>query len=506
MLYCPEHRTCQGQVFGSYYFNVAPSPMALYPVILSGGSGTRLWPASRELHPKPFIQLADGQSLLQKAFARAASLDDVSEILTVTNRELFFRTTDDYDALPLIAAVAKSYILEPFGRNTAPAVAIAARYIAEKHGDDAVMLVLPADHIVQDQVAFAAAVRDAHALAQKGRVVVFGVQPDCPETGYGYIEADGNVVRRFVEKPTAAKANEYLESGRFLWNAGMFCFTAGTVLTELAAHSPELAASSDACYRAAKTATGSAFAQTLLDAETFAKVPDISIDYALAEKSAQLAVVPCSIGWSDVGSWNAISDLTQPDDNGNRVVGEVLAHDASDCYVQIEDQRVAGLVGVHDLIVIDTPDALLVAHRSRAQEVKHIVAGLKQRNHDAYRVHRQVHRPWGTYTVLEEGPHFKIKRIVVKPGASLSLQMHHHRSEHWIVVSGTAKVVNGERELLVYTNESTFIPAGHRHRLENPGVIELVLIEVQSGEYLGEDDIVRFNDRYGRVEGPQGSA
>lgn len=474
--------------------------MALHPVILSGGSGTRLWPASRELHPKPFLRLADGQTLLQKAFERAASLADVSEILTVTNRELFFKTADDYDALPRAAAVTKSYILEPFGRNTAPAVAIAARYIAEKHGDDAVMLVLPADHIVQDQMAFAAAVRNAQALARENRIVVFGVQPDCPETGYGYIEADDNIVRRFVEKPTAAKANEYLESGRFLWNAGMFCFTAGTVLTELTVHSPELAASSDACFRAAKTATGSAFAQTLLDAETFAAVPDISIDYALAEKSSQLAVVPCSIGWSDVGSWNAISDLTQPDCNGNRVVGDVLVHNASDCYVQIEQQRVAGLVGVRDLIVIDTPDALLVAHRSCAQDVRHIVAGLKQRNHDAYRVHRQVHRPWGTYTVLEQGPRFKIKRIAVKPGASLSLQMHHHRSEHWIVVSGTAKVVNGERESLVYTNESTFIPAGHHHRLENPGVIELVLIEVQSGEYLGEDDIVRFNDRYGRVE------
>jgi mannose-1-phosphate guanylyltransferase / mannose-6-phosphate isomerase len=480
--------------------------MDLHPVILSGGSGTRLWPVSRELHPKPFIRLSDGETLLQKAFVRAASLSDVREILTVTNRELFFKTADDFESLPSSPEIAKSYILEPFGRNTAPAVAIAAQYIAATHGEDAVMLVLPADHVVRDQQAFSAAVREAQALAANGKIVVFGVQPDCPETGYGYIEAEGNVVKRFVEKPTVAKATEYLESGRFLWNAGMFCFKAGVALAELAKHSPELASAADDCYRTAKKSTGTGFTQLLLEAEAFGKVPDISVDYALAEKSAQLAVVPCNIGWSDVGSWSAVSDLSQPDGDGNRIVGDALVHGASNCYVQVEPQRIVGLVGVHDLIVIDTSDALLVADRSRAQEVKHIVAQLKQRNHDAYRLHREVHRPWGTYTVLEEGTRFKIKRIVVKPGASLSLQMHHHRSEHWIVVSGTAKVVNGDHELLVYTNESTFIPAGHRHRLENPGVIDLVLIEVQSGEYLGEDDIVRFNDRYGRVEGPTATA
>lgn len=474
--------------------------MALYPVILSGGSGTRLWPVSRELHPKPFIRLADGETLLQKSFLRAASLTDVGEILTVTNRELFFKTTDDFEILPQAQAVAKSYILEPFGRNTAPAVAIAASYIAETHGADAVMLILPADHIIQNLRAFSAAVAEAQALALKDRIVVFGIQPDSPETGYGYIETDGNRALRFVEKPSLAKASEYLESGRFLWNAGMFCFKAGVVLAELAKHSPELATTSVSCYQAAKKSSGAGFTQLLLDAETFGRVPDVSVDYALAEKSSQLAVVPCDIGWSDVGSWGAISDLSQPDSDGNRVVGDVLIHGSSNCYAQIDNQRVVGLVGVHDLIVIDTPDALLVADRSRAQEVKHIVAQLKQRNHDSYRIHREVHRPWGTYTILEEGTCFKIKRIVVKPGASLSLQMHHHRSEHWIVVSGTAKVVNGERDLLVYTNESTFIPAGHLHRLENPGVIDLVLIEVQSGEYLGEDDIVRFDDRYGRVE------
>ncbi|CAB3804054.1 mannose-1-phosphate guanylyltransferase/mannose-6-phosphate isomerase [Pararobbsia alpina] len=475
--------------------------MALHPVILSGGSGTRLWPVSRELHPKPFIRLADGETLLQKAFVRAASLDDVADVLTVTNRELFFKTSDDFEALPQARSLTKNYILEPFGRNTAPAVAIAAQYIAASYGDDAVMLVLPADHIVNDQRGFAEAVREAHALALDGRIVVFGVKPHSPETGYGYIEADHNVVKRFVEKPTIDKANEYLASGRFLWNAGMFCFKAGVVLAELAKHSADLASTANDCYSAAKTLSGSDFNQLLLDAETFEQVPDISVDYALAEKSTVLAVVPCDIGWSDVGSWSAISDLSQPDAEGNRVVGDVLIHGSSNCFVQVEEQRVAGLVGVRDLIVIDTPDALLVADRSRSQDVKHIVAQLKLRNHDAYRLHREVHRPWGTYTVLEEGSRFKIKRIVVKPGASLSLQMHHHRSEHWIVVSGTAKVVNGDNELLIYTNESTFIPAGHRHRLENPGVIKLVLIEVQSGEYLGEDDIVRFNDRYGRVEG-----
>lgn len=474
--------------------------LKLIPTILCGGAGSRLWPVSRELHPKPFIRLVDGQSLLQKAWLRGAALPDVAEVLTVTNRELFFKTEDEYREVAGTTHkdLANSFILEPFGRNTAPAIAAAALQVAAMHGEDALMLVLAADHLIADQPAFAAAVAQATQLAQQGKLVTFGIQPEAPETGYGYIEADGNTVLRFVEKPSLEKAQEYLSTGRYLWNSGMFCFSAGVMLREMAQHCPAILAATRACIEQASKATGKGFTQIELTPDTFAQVPDDSIDYAVMEKSRNVAVVPCSIGWSDIGSWNAVGDLTTADGNGNRIEGEAQLHDVNNCYIQSND-RMVGAVGVSNLIIVDTPDALLVADCSRAQDVKHIYASLKSQGHEAYKLHRTVHRPWGTYTVLEDSPRFKIKRIEVKPGASLSLQMHHHRSEHWIVVSGMARVVNGEHELFVNTNESTYIPAGHKHRLENPGVLNLVMIEVQSGEYLGEDDIVRFEDNYGRV-------
>ena len=471
--------------------------MNLLPIILCGGAGSRLWPVSRETHPKPFIRLADGESLLQKAFLRAAALPGVDEVLTVTNRELFFKTEDEYRAINR-AKLATSFILEPFGRNTAAAIAAATLHAARAHGEQVTLLVLAADHLISGQEAFAEAVAKATAFAAAGRIVTFGVTPDVPETAYGYIEADGDKVVRFVEKPDLERAREYVASGRFLWNSGMFCFTAGTMLRELETHCPDILRSVSACIEASPSSDGRSGAQIRLEPSTFGAVPDISVDYAVMEKCRDAAVVPCSIGWSDVGSWTALGDLATPDAHGNRVQGEALLIDVKDTYVQSED-RLIGAVGVENLIVIDTPDALLVASRDRAQDVKHIYSELKATGHEAYKLHRTVHRPWGTYTVLEEGPRFKIKRIEVKPGASLSLQMHHHRSEHWIVVSGMAKVVNGEREFFVSTNESTYIPAGHKHRLENPGVVDLVMIEVQSGEYLGEDDIVRFEDNYGRA-------
>lgn len=491
--------------------------MKLIPTVLCGGAGSRLWPVSRELHPKPFIRLGDGQSLLQKAWLRGAVLPGVAEMLTVTNRELFFKTDDEYRevaAIPAAKDLTNRFILEPFGRNTAPAIAAAALQVAAAHGEDACLLVLPADHLIADQAAFARAVSRAMQLAAQGKLVTFGIQPDAPETGYGYIEADpdfafslegsgeeecaGLAVSRFVEKPDLEKAREYVASGRHLWNSGMFCFQAGTMLREMQQHCPDILAATRACLARSRTAEGKGFSQVDLDAATFSLVPDDSIDYAVLEKSSNVAVVPCSIGWSDIGSWTALGDLTAPDAQGNRIEGEVTLHDVSNCYIQSK-QRMIGAVGVDDLIIIDTPDAILVADRSRAQDVKHIYARLKATGHKAYRLHSTVHRPWGTYTVLEEGRNFKIKRIEVKPGASLSLQMHHHRSEHWIVVSGMARVVNGQQELFVNTNESTYIPAGHRHRLGNPGLLNLVMIEVQSGEYLGEDDIVRFDDVYGRT-------
>ena len=473
--------------------------MKLIPTILCGGAGSRLWPVSRELHPKPFIRLADGQSLLQKAWLRGVTLPDVAETLTVTNRELVFKTEDEYREVAdsRYGNFPNSFILEPFGRNTAPAIAVAALHVAASHGDDALMLVLAADHLITDQPAFARAVAKAISLAAQGMLVTFGIKPETPETGYGYIEADGNRVVRFVEKPSLEAAREFVESGNFLWNSGMFCFSAGAMLREMQQHCPDILAASRACLEQSRQVRGKEHIQIELEPETFGRVPDDSIDYAVMEKSRNVAVVPCSIGWSDIGSWNAVGELTTPDAHGNRIAGEVMLHDVSNCYIQ-GSQRIVGAIGVDNLIVIDTPDAVLVADRSRAQDVKLLFARLKAEDHQTHRLHTTVHRPWGTYTVLEEGPRFKIKRIVVKPEGRLSLQMHHHRSEHWVVVSGMARVVNGDQEMFINTDESTYIPAGHKHRLENPGVVDLVMIEVQSGEYLGEDDIVRFDDIYGR--------
>jgi mannose-1-phosphate guanylyltransferase/mannose-6-phosphate isomerase len=469
----------------------------LIPTILCGGAGSRLWPVSRELHPKPFIRLADGQSLLHKAFLRGATLPGVAEVLTVTNRELLFKTRDEYAEVN-DACIATSFIVEPFGRGTAAAVAAAALRVAATQGRDAILLVLPADHLILDTIAFAAAVAEAARLAAEGRLVTFGIRPVSPETGYGYIEADGNDVTRFVEKPSLEAARSYLESGRFLWNSGMFCFMAGAVLDEMARHCSDVLVAVRACVERSLLSEREALSQLDLDPATFEQVPDVSIDYALMERSGLVAVVPCTIGWSDIGSWSAIADLAAEDDNGNRIDGRAFLQGVHDCYIRSEG-RVVGAVGVDNLLIVDTADALLVAARSHAQDVKQIFTQLKALGHEAHRLHRTVHRPWGTYTVLEEGASFKIKRIAVKPGASLSLQMHHHRSEHWVVVSGTANVVNGDSGLVVRTNESTFIPAGNKHRLENAGPDELVIIEVQSGDYLGEDDIVRFDDKYGRA-------
>jgi mannose-1-phosphate guanylyltransferase len=473
------------------------SRLCLIPTILCGGAGSRLWPVSRELHPKPFIRLPDGQSLLQKAYLRGAQLPGVNHLITVTNRELFFKTEDEFREVNATKA-STSYILEPFGRNTAPAIAAAALQVAKTHGPDAILLVLAADHLIADQAAFQQAVVEAIDLAQQGKLVTFGIQPNAPETGYGYIESDGNRVLRFVEKPSLEKAKEYLALGNFLWNSGIFCFAAGTMLEQMVKHCPEILSATRACIDQSRLATGHGFSQLELDAAAFKNVPDDSIDYAVMEKSDQVAVVPCNIGWSDIGSWTALGDLLRPDANGNRVAGEALLHNTKNTTIQ-SNGRLVGTVGVESLIIIDTPDAVLVADKSCAQDVKHIYAELKAKGHDAHKLHRTVHRPWGTYTLLEEGVGFKIKRIEVKPGASLSLQMHHHRSEHWVVVSGTAKVVNGEREIVISTNESTYIPAGHKHRLTNPGTETCVMIEVQSGSYLGEDDIVRFEDKYGRA-------
>jgi mannose-1-phosphate guanylyltransferase len=471
----------------------------IIPVILCGGAGSRLWPVSRETHPKPFMRLADGESLLQKAYLRGLALPGVTEVLTVTNQDLLFKTLEEYQRVTTKGANTNTpVVLEPFGRNTAAAVAAAALQVQGAHGDEAVLLILPADHLITDQAAFVSAVAQAQVLALQGRIVTFGIQPESPETGFGYIQAQGHEVQRFVEKPDLPTAEQYLADGGYYWNSGMFCFSAGAMLREMAQHCPDILQATQNCLAQSSSVASSTGPQVSLHAPSFAQVPDNSIDYAVMEKTRAIAMVPCQIGWSDIGSWAAVGELATPDDQGNRIEGQALMHEAKDCFVQSTD-RMVGVVGVSDLIIVDTPDALLVANRHNSQDVKQIYSQLKAAGHDSHKLHRTVQRPWGSYTILGEGSGFKIKRIEVKPQAKLSLQMHHHRSEHWIVVSGTAVVQNGDQETLLHTNQSTYIPAGHQHRLYNPGVIDLVMIEVQSGQYLGEDDIVRFDDQYGRV-------
>jgi mannose-1-phosphate guanylyltransferase/mannose-6-phosphate isomerase len=472
----------------------------LIPVILSGGAGSRLWPVSREAFPKPFIRLADGKTLLQKTVERAGAVGDVQTIYTVTNREHYFLTKDEF--AKCATGLKELFLLEPCGRNTAPAAAMAAFSAVETSGENTQLLILPADHLINDLSKFRAAVADACRLAEDGALVTFGIAPTRPETGYGYIECgnslksrNGYSVTRFVEKPSLEKAEGFLSSGRFLWNSGMFCFGARAYLEALRTCAPQVYEAAALCWNSTDRSSGE---KIDLDAARFAAIEDVSIDYAVMEKSRNVAVVRSTFDWNDIGSWTAVGDLTAADSNGNRICGETVLVDTHDCYIQ-SDGRVVAAVGLNDLIVIDTPDALLVSDKSRAQEVKSVVSQLKLRNHPLHQFHRTVHRPWGTFTVLDEGPQHKIKRISVKPKAVLSLQMHHHRSEHWVVVSGRAEVVNGSRQFVVEANESTFIPAGEKHRLANSGSEDLVIIEVQTGSYLGEDDIVRFEDVYGRA-------
>jgi mannose-1-phosphate guanylyltransferase/mannose-6-phosphate isomerase len=482
----------------------------LIPVILSGGAGTRLWPVSREAFPKPFIRLSNGKSLLQNTLARAAKLDGVEKALTVTNRDYYFQTKDEYDDLLLPQGFQLHYNLEPCPRGTAPAIAMAALYVSKTFGDDATVLILPADHLITDMDTFNRAVIVSSHLAEKDYLVTFGIKPLSAETGYGYIESaesidlnikDGSIkdtitaaiVEKFVEKPTHDVAKKYVDSGRYLWNSGMFCFKANIFLEVLKEHAPDIHSRAIACWEETKKEKGiSEFSKNI-----FSDMPNISIDYALMEKAQNVAVVGCNIGWSDMGSWTSMSDLVSADKEGNRLEGDAEFLDSHDCYIRSDDRFVAAL-GIRDTIIIDTHDALLVTNKDHIQHVKKIVKILKEKKNETYRLHRTVYRPWGSYTTIEEGEGYKIKRIIVKHGRSLSLQMHHHRSEHWNVVFGTAKVLIENEEFLVRTNESTYIPSGTKHRLTNPGTLDLILIEVQIGQYLGEDDITRFEDDYGR--------
>jgi len=477
--------------------------MSLVPIILSGGAGTRLWPLSRETAPKPFLTLPDGESLLGKTAARAAALPDIAGLVVITNRDYYFQTKDQFSAAIEKAPPRVTYLLEPFGRNTGPALALGALYAESRYGADAVLLALPSDHLIRDQRAFTAAVDRAKGLAKKGWIVTFGIGPTHPETGYGYIECgealdaeDAFRAARFVEKPPLADAVAFLTAGSYVWNSGMFCFTPATILAAFHDHAPAMYASVRSVWQGLRANADAPLLE--IEAALFAAVPDVSIDYAVMEKADRVAVVRGGFDWSDVGSWQAVSALTEPDAAGNRGQGERVAIGTRDTFVHAGD-RIVATVGVDNLVIVDTPDALLVAHRDHLQRVREVVGELKARGHDTYRTHRTVARPWGAYTVLQEGPGFKIKRIEVRPGAALSLQLHHRRGEHWVVVSGEARVTNGDRVYPLLVNQSTFIPIETRHRLENPGDEPLVMIEVQCGDYLGEDDIVRFDDKYGRV-------
>ncbi|MFZ4524701.1 MAG: mannose-1-phosphate guanylyltransferase/mannose-6-phosphate isomerase [Chlorobium sp.] len=469
----------------------------IVPVILSGGSGTRLWPLSRSLYPKQLLSLTGENTMLQDTVFRLASIEERGPVYCVCNESHRFMVAEQ---LHETGADIGEIILEPSGRNTAPAAAIAALLITKKY-PGAVMLVLPADHVIPDTAAFGAAVAAGKSAAEAGELVTFGIVADSPETGYGYIRASSNTesekkvypVLEFVEKPDRETAERYLASGDYFWNSGIFLFKAETYLLELEAHNPVMLA---ACREALeKSVKDLDFLR--LDAEAFCASPSDSIDYAVMEKTTRAALVPLNAGWNDVGSWSALWDVQKRDDTGNIKKGDVLVHDVKNCYIHATSRLVTA-VGLEGHIIVETSDAVLVASRECVQDVKVLVEQLKKNERDEAQTHRRVCRPWGTYETVDASARFKVKRITVNPGAALSLQKHHHRAEHWIVVKGTALVTVEDKNIILSEDQSTYIPVGAFHRLENTGSTPLELIEVQSGSYLGEDDIVRVDDRYGR--------
>jgi len=478
-------------------------PAKVQPVILCGGSGTRLWPLSRAGFPKQFLCLTGVDSLFQQAAKRLMGLSaesiQVADPLVVTGEDHRFLATEQLREVGISPTAA---LLEPVARNTAPALTLAA-LAAVENGEDPVLVVTPADQTVSDASAFNGAMHDAIRQAGEGAIVILGVTPDRPETGYGYIQAvvaptPTLVVERFVEKPDEVTALQYLAEGGYYWNAGMFVLKASVWLQAIESFRPDIAATTHAAW--ARRITDAAFVRP--GAAEFAAIPSDSIDYAVMERCSgsrfPIRMAPLDAGWSDLGAWDAVWSVLPKDRQGNAHMGDVLATDSSNTLVHATSRLVA-LVGVQNLVVVETPDAVLVADRSRSQDVKHIVNSLKQQQREEHTLHRKVHRPWGWYDSIDEGGRFKVKRIQVKPGASLSLQKHHHRAEHWVVVNGTADITCGNRKLLLTENQSTYIPLGEVHRLANPGTIPLEIIEVQSGSYLGEDDIVRFEDTYGRT-------
>ncbi|MGV8935016.1 MAG: mannose-1-phosphate guanylyltransferase/mannose-6-phosphate isomerase [Gallionellaceae bacterium] len=469
----------------------------LYPVILSGGSGTRLWPLSRAALPKQFLPLVTDKTMFQETLLRLQGFPGMAAPLLICNNEHRFLAAEqlrDINIQPL------SLILEPMGRNTAPAVATAA-FAALAKDTDAMLLVLPADHLIQNTQGFHSAINAALALAQQDKLVTFGIKPDSPATGFGYIERGSILnaaknsfsVARFVEKPDLATARQFLASGKFFWNSGMFVFKASVYLNELKRLRPDIYAAAQLAWQ--QSTNDMDFCR--LDEAAFSNCPSESIDYAVMEHTQAAAMVTVDIGWSDIGSWSSLSDISAKDAKGNALRGDVFVAETSNSYVRAESRMVAA-IGVKDVVIVETADAVLVMHKDFAQDVKQAVEYLKQAERTEHLVHRRVYRPWGYYEGIDVGENFQAKRIMVKPGSKLSLQMHHQRAEHWVVVSGKARVTRGEDLLVLHANQSTYIPLGVKHRLENIGDEPLYLIEVQSGAYLGEDDIVRFEDDYKR--------
>lgn len=469
----------------------------LIPVLLSGGVGSRLWPLSRELNPKQFLPLAGEQSLLAQTAMRAQTVPDSGSPIVICNDEHRFMVAEQLRQQNI---TPRSIILEPVGRNTAPAVAVAALNALEED-PQAVLLVLPADHVIKDAQAFARAVEVGMTHASRGKLVTFGIIPESPETGYGYIRRasesqDGCYpIEEFVEKPTAEVAAEYVASGDYLWNSGMFLLGAQTFLDELKMFAPDMLSA----VEQAMASASSDLDFVRLGREAFEACPSDSIDYAVMEKTRLGMVVPLACGWSDVGSWSSLWEVAEKDADGNVSHGDVITHDSRDSYVY-SGSRLVTAVGVENIVVVETADAVMVADKARVQDIKAIVTQLKSQQRDEYQAHKKVYRPWGSYESLVTADRFQVKRIIVKPGEKLSLQLHNHRAEHWIVVSGTAVVTCGDKEFILSEDQSTYIPLGTKHRLANTGVIPLELIEVQTGSYLGEDDIVRFEDVYGRSQ------
>lgn len=465
--------------------------MTICAVILAGGSGTRLWPVSRVNYPKQFLALNGFQTMLQSTLIRLDGLNIKSSI-TICHEEHRFFVAEQLREIDKLGSI----ILEPVGKNTAPAIALAA--LLSKEHDDPLLLVLPADHVIEDEVAFTRAVQDAIPLAESGKLVTFGVVAHEPNTGFGYIkkgqfQGSGFAVDAFVEKPSLELAKEYLNSGDYLWNSGMFLFKASRYLEELHRHRSDIY---DACQLSIKNLfRDNDFLRVNKDA--FDACPSESIDYAVMEKTEHAVVIPLDVRWSDLGSWSSLWNISKKDLNGNSSLGDVMLHETTDSYVRSDDKLVVA-IGVADLIIVSTKDTVVVMHKDSDQEIKKIAEKLKQEERAELEFHREVYRPWGKYDAIDNGDGYQVKRITVKPGAKLSVQMHHHRAEHWVVVSGTARVTNGKKSFLLSVNESTYIPVGVVHSLENPGKVDLELIEVQTGNYLGEDDIVRFEDKYGR--------